>query len=137
VSSRIDVADYFALLAFPRRPWGLFGAAEAFGLIADVVAPLQRVRHVLQRREPYFLSLSVVRGLDYPTAKDLQAVAADVWDRGVVVGAVCHGPVIMPGIVDSKNGKSIIHGKTVTGFTIEGNIPNPRQVESGWRCSGR
>jgi len=28
----------------------------------------------------------------------------------------------MPGIIDSKTGKSIIHGKTVTGFTIEGEL---------------
>jgi D-lactate dehydratase len=28
----------------------------------------------------------------------------------------------MPGIIDSKTGKSIIAGKTVTGFTIEGEL---------------
>ena len=28
----------------------------------------------------------------------------------------------MPGIIDSKTGKSIIEGKTVTGFTIEGEL---------------
>jgi D-lactate dehydratase len=59
---------------------------------------------------------------DYPTAKGLQAIAADIWDRGGVVGAICHGPAIMPGIIDSKTGKSIIEGKTVTGFTIEGEL---------------
>src|SRR3984957_1391254 len=59
---------------------------------------------------------------DYPTAKGLQAIAADIWDRGGIVGSVCHGPAIMPGIIDSKTGKSIIAGKTVTGFTIEGEL---------------
>jgi D-lactate dehydratase len=59
---------------------------------------------------------------DYPTAKGLQTIAADVWDRGGIVGAVCHGPAIMPGIIDSKTGKSIIEGRTVTGFTIEGEL---------------
>jgi D-lactate dehydratase len=59
---------------------------------------------------------------DYPTAKGLQAIAADIWERGGIVGTVCHGPAIMPGIIDSKTGKSIIHGKTVTGFTIEGEL---------------
>src|SRR5262245_34442266 len=59
---------------------------------------------------------------DYPTAKGLQAIAADIWTRGGIVGAVCHGPAIMPDIIDSKTGKSIIHGKTVTGFTIEGEL---------------
>jgi putative intracellular protease/amidase len=59
---------------------------------------------------------------DYPTATGLQTTAANIWDRGGVVGAVCHGPAIMPGIIDSKTGKSIIAGKTVTGFTIEGEL---------------
>ena len=30
--------------------------------------------------------------------------------------------VILPGIIDSKTGKSIIEGKTVTGFTVEGEV---------------
>ena len=38
------------------------------------------------------------------------------------MGAVCHGPAIMPGILDSKSGKSIIEGRTVTGFSIEGEL---------------
>src|SRR5262249_46608539 len=59
---------------------------------------------------------------DYPTAKGLQAVAADIWDRGGIVAAVCHGPAIMPGIIDSKTNRSIIDGKTVTGFTMEGEL---------------
>jgi D-lactate dehydratase len=57
---------------------------------------------------------------DYPTAKGLQSAASDIWDRGGVVAAVCHGPVLLPGVIDSKTGKSIIEGKTVTGFSIEG-----------------
>jgi putative intracellular protease/amidase len=59
---------------------------------------------------------------DYPTAKGLQAIAMDIWDRGGIIGAVCHGAAIMPGIIDLKTGKSIIAGKTVTGFTIEGEL---------------
>jgi putative intracellular protease/amidase len=59
---------------------------------------------------------------DYPTARGLQTVAANIWDRGGVVAAVCHGAAMMPGIIDSKTGKSIIDGKTVTGFTIEGEL---------------
>jgi D-lactate dehydratase len=35
---------------------------------------------------------------------------------------VCHGPAILPGVIDSKTGKSIIEGRTVTGFTIEGEL---------------
>ena len=70
----------------------------------------------------FFASAGHAALYDYPTAADLQGVAADVWDRGGVVGAVCHGPAIMPGVIDSKSGKSIINGRTVTGFTIEGEL---------------
>ena len=59
---------------------------------------------------------------DYPTAKGLQAIAANIWDRGGIVGTVCHGPAILPGVIDSKTGKTIIQGRTVTGFTIEGEM---------------
>jgi putative intracellular protease/amidase len=70
----------------------------------------------------FFASAGHAALYDYPKAKGLQTVAADIWERGGIVGTVCHGPAILPGIIDSKTGKSIIHGKTVTGFTIEGEL---------------
>src|ERR1700758_3859185 len=70
----------------------------------------------------FFASAGHAALYDYPAAKGLQAVAADIWDRGGVVATVCHGPAILPGIIDSQTGKSIIEGKTVTGFTIEGEL---------------
>lgn len=70
----------------------------------------------------FFASAGHAALYDYPTAKGLQMIAADIWDRGGIIGAVCHGPAIMPGIIDSKTGKSIIEGKTVTGFTVEGEL---------------
>src|SRR5262249_7338240 len=70
----------------------------------------------------FFASAGHAALYDYPKAKGLQAVAADIWERGGVIGTVCHGPAILPGIIDSKTGKSIIHRKTVTGFTIEGEL---------------
>jgi putative intracellular protease/amidase len=48
--------------------------------------------------------------------------AENIWQRGGIVAAVCHGPVLLPGVIDSKTGKSIVHGKTVTGFTVEGEV---------------
>ena len=70
----------------------------------------------------FFASAGHAALYDYPAAKGLQAVAADIWDRGGVVATVCHGPAILPGVIDSETGRSIIEGKTVTGFTIEGEL---------------
>lgn len=58
---------------------------------------------------------------DYPNATALISIAEDVYKRGGVVSTVCHGPAILPFVKDS-NGKSIISGKTVTGFTTQGEI---------------
>ena len=32
----------------------------------------------------------------------------------------CHGPAILPGIIDQSTGKSVIAGKKVTGFMTKG-----------------
>lgn len=58
---------------------------------------------------------------DYPHATHLQALAADIYSRGGVVSAVCHGPAILPAIKTAE-GESIIKGKTVTGFTTKGEV---------------
>jgi putative intracellular protease/amidase len=58
--------------------------------------------------------------IDYPNATGLKKIASNIWARGGIVSAVCHGPAIFPGINDSTTGKPIISGKTITGFTTEG-----------------
>ncbi|KAJ2753326.1 plasma membrane heat shock protein [Coemansia aciculifera] len=68
----------------------------------------------------FFASAGHATLFDYPTAKALINIAEDVWARGGIVSAVCHGPAILPHIIDQKTGKSIINGKTVTGFTDDG-----------------
>ncbi|ORX73286.1 class I glutamine amidotransferase-like protein [Linderina pennispora] len=57
---------------------------------------------------------------DYPKAKDLINIAESVYERGGVVAAVCHGPIILPFIKDRKTGKPVIEGRKVSGFTTEG-----------------
>jgi putative intracellular protease/amidase len=68
----------------------------------------------------FFASAGFASVYDYPTASTLQAIAEDVWKRGGVVAAVCHGGAIFPGIRDADSGNSIIAGKEVTGFSTEG-----------------
>jgi len=77
------------------------------------------------RKEEYglfFASAGHAAIYDYPKAHGLHAIAADIWKRGGIVAAVCHGPSILPGVIDQQTGKSIIAGKTVTGFTVAGEI---------------
>ena len=70
----------------------------------------------------FFASAGHAALYDYPEATELQAIAKGIWDRGGVLGAVCHGPVLLPKILDSKTGRSVIEGRTVTGFTVEGEM---------------
>ncbi|KAJ1872358.1 plasma membrane heat shock protein [Coemansia sp. RSA 486] len=68
----------------------------------------------------FFASAGHATLFDYPSAEGLIGIAESVWARGGVVSAVCHGPAILPGIKDKETGKSVVYGKTVTGFTDEG-----------------
>ncbi|MGF6885181.1 putative intracellular protease/amidase [Nocardia sp. GAS34] len=70
----------------------------------------------------FFASAGHAALYDYPSARGLQVIGEDVWARGGIVAAICHGPVILPKMIDSDTGNSVIEGKTVTGFTIEGEI---------------
>ncbi|RPA83983.1 chaperone protein HSP31 [Ascobolus immersus RN42] len=58
--------------------------------------------------------------IDFPKAKGLQSVASKIWSKGGIVSAVCHGPAILPGIIDQSTGKPVISGKKVTGFMTKG-----------------
>jgi putative intracellular protease/amidase len=58
--------------------------------------------------------------IDYPDAKGLQGIAANMYDAGDIISVVCHGGAIFPGIIDPKTGKSIIAGNKVTGLTTKG-----------------
>jgi len=67
----------------------------------------------------FFASAGHASLIDYPDAKGLQSIAAEIFENGGIVSAVCHGGAIFPGIKD-KSGASIIKGKKVTGFTTRG-----------------
>jgi putative intracellular protease/amidase len=55
---------------------------------------------------------------DFPNDAKLAQIAAAIYERGGVVGAVCHGPA---GLVNVKlsDGSYLVAGKTVAGFTNE------------------
>nr|OQO21737.1 hypothetical protein B0A51_09089 [Rachicladosporium sp. CCFEE 5018] len=68
----------------------------------------------------FFASAGHAALIDYPTAINLQRLASDVYGAGGVVSAVCHGAALLPGAIDQTTRKSIIAGRTITGFTTEG-----------------
>lgn len=55
---------------------------------------------------------------DFPSDKALQKITADIYENDGVVSSVCHGP---SGLVNVKlsNGKYLIDGKNLSGFTNE------------------
>lgn len=67
---------------------------------------------------------------DFPGNADLQALTAAVYERGGIVGAVCHGPAALVN-VRLSDGRYLVDGKTVAAFTddeeravaLEGVVP--------------
>jgi len=55
---------------------------------------------------------------DFPDAKVAASTATAIYEAGGLVGGVCHGPAGLLNITLS-NGKPLVEGKTVTGFTNE------------------
>ncbi|USP72729.1 Glyoxalase 3 [Curvularia clavata] len=67
----------------------------------------------------FFASAGHAALIDYPHAENLKKIAAKVWDNGGVISAVCHGPAIFAGLLDSATGKPIVQDKRITGFTTQ------------------
>ncbi|BAZ12796.1 ThiJ/PfpI domain protein [Calothrix sp. NIES-4071] len=55
---------------------------------------------------------------DFPENSELANIASSIYERGGIVGAVCHGPA---GLVNIKlsNGKHLVAGKKISCFTNE------------------
>lgn len=55
---------------------------------------------------------------DFPLSADVQRLQQEVYEKGGIVGAVCHGPIAL---VNTKlsNGEYLVAGKEVAGFTEE------------------
>lgn len=53
---------------------------------------------------------------DFPDSQQLADIAADIYERGGIVAAVCHGPAGLVNIT-LADGTPLLSGKEVTGFT--------------------
>jgi len=55
---------------------------------------------------------------DFPDNSELARIATDIYERGGVVAAICHGPAALLN-VKLANGQHLVSGKIVTSFTNE------------------
>lgn len=55
---------------------------------------------------------------DFPNNEELQRLAREIYERGGIVAAVCHGPAIFSNLKLS-DGTPLVAGKRVNGFTNE------------------
>ena len=53
---------------------------------------------------------------DFPDNRELAQLAAQLYERGGVIGAVCHGPAALVNI-QLSNGRYLVAGKDVSAFT--------------------
>jgi putative intracellular protease/amidase len=47
----------------------------------------------------------------------LQEKIVEFFSRDLIVGAICHGPIVLARSVDPKTNRSVLHGKRLTGLT--------------------
>lgn len=55
---------------------------------------------------------------DFPNSESLNSLTANIYEKGGVVAALCHGPAALVN-VKLKNGEYLIRNKKTTGFTNE------------------
>ncbi|MEM9300795.1 MAG: type 1 glutamine amidotransferase domain-containing protein [Pseudomonadota bacterium] len=73
--------------------------------------------------------------IDLPTDDDLQALIADVYDQGGVIGAVCHGPAALVNVrVDDK---AFLTDRHVTAFTNAEEALFGDKEGGGWSLEDR
>ena len=89
---------------------------------ADAMRVLADTRATRDVKAADYAAVYVVGGkgamFDLPRDTALTSLLADAYERGAVVGAVCHGPAALVD-VRLRDGTPLVHGKTITGFTNE------------------
>lgn len=109
---KVEADRYDPKEAFNAR---LLGDAEAVRL-------LEATRATASLRADDYAAVFVVGGkgamFDLPGDPALKALLARVYERGGVLGAVCHGPAAL---VDVRlgSGEALVAGRTLTGFSNE------------------
>ncbi|MBJ7440042.1 MAG: type 1 glutamine amidotransferase domain-containing protein [Sphingopyxis sp.] len=109
----VVVADEFD----PEKPYNR-------RFIADTAAhaKLASTLTLAKARSESYAAVFIIGGkgamFDLPVDVDLKTLLAQTYEAGGVIGAVCHGPAALMN-VPLKDGKSLIAGRAVTGFSNE------------------
>jgi putative intracellular protease/amidase len=89
---------------------------------ADAMRALADTRATRDVKAADYAAVYVVGGkgamFDLPRDAVLTTLLADAYERGAVIGAVCHGPAALAD-VRLRNGTPLVQGKAMTGFTNE------------------
>jgi putative intracellular protease/amidase len=118
-------ANYVITVASPRGgpspvdPRG-YPAREAIANVRDGLERLNATLPLAGLSHDGFDGIFMPGGhgpmFDLAVHAGLKALIADFWSAGKVVGSVCHGPASLLNVV-LPGGKTLLHGRTVTGFT--------------------
>ncbi len=89
-------------------------------LNGDGVKAMRQSKRIAEVNVQSYDAIFVPGGLgpmvDMPQNEVIQRTIAETYDRGAVVGAVCHGPVSLLN-VNLKDGSPLIKGKTIAAFS--------------------
>lgn len=72
----------------------------------------------VRRYDAIFVPGGLAPMVDLPEDPLLKRIIAETYERGAVVGAVCHGPVALLN-VKLSNGSFLVHGRHLASFTNE------------------
>lgn len=116
----VDLATLDQQDPLNRRFWTDRKLKKALQKTASVEAKLKN------KYEGIFIVGGVSTMWDFPGSVSLQKLIQNNYERGAVVGAVCHGPAALVN-VRLSNGKYLVEGKNISSFTNEEEITRNRQ----------
>jgi putative intracellular protease/amidase len=95
--------------------------------LRSAIARTPAVGQLLERK---YSAIFVVGGVstmyDFPISEELQVLIKNNYEKGSVIGAVCHGPAALVNIKLS-NGKFLVEGRNISSFTNEEEIARKRE----------
>lgn len=121
-NGKVAAADHRLLLGPVRGPLGAGPKAlKAYQEMVKTTAyrnPLKYTEIEPEGFEAVSLTGGHAPGMkQYLESEVLQQKMVEFWSQGKVIGAICHGVLVLARAIDSQTGKSILFGSKVTALT--------------------